>query len=167
MLKKVIRYTDYDGNPQEMEAYFNLTKTECMDLDLEYEEEGGLLEHLRKLFANKSSGEMPKKPAIDFIKLLVERSYGIRPEEDRTLFVKEDDNGRPLYKKFKQTPAYDSFVYSLLSGEESLDEFATKVMPYVPEAELEAAKERLKNEGLGDLLGKNNEKVIPADLNRG
>lgn len=152
MLRKIIPYTDYDGNPQEYEAYFNLTKTECMDLDLEYEEEGGLLEHLKNLFKNRVDGEIPKKPAVDFIKLLVERAYGIRPKEDRSLFLKEDEDGRPLVRKFKQHPAYDVFVYAILSGEESLDEFAANVLPNVPEKDLEEAKKKLEAEGFGGLV---------------
>lgn len=147
MLRKVISYTDFDGNQKEMEAYFNLTKTECMDLDLKYEEEGGLVEHLKALFSARVNGEIPKKPAVDFIKLLVESSYGVRPKEDRSRFIKEDDDGKPLYRKFKQTPAYDTFVYALLTGEESLEDFATNVLPYVPEADLNEAKKKLEADG--------------------
>lgn len=152
MLKKVIKYVDYDGVERETEAYFNLTKTECMDLDLEYEAEGGLMEHLKNLFANRKPDEIAKKPAVDFIKLLVERSYGVRPKEDRTLFLKEDDDGKPLFRKFKQTNAYDTFVFSLLNGEESLDEFASAVLPSVPGVDMESARQKLKEEGFGDLL---------------
>lgn len=147
MLKKVIHYTDYDGNEQETEVYFNLTKMECMDIDLEYEAEGGLVEHLKKLFANKNEDEISKKDAVNFIKFLVDRSYGVRPKDNPNVFLKEDDDGKPLYKKFKQTPAYSAFVYGLLSGEESLDEFTEKVMPSVPAGDLEAAKKQLQSEG--------------------
>lgn len=152
MLRKVITYTDYDGNQKEYEAYFNLTKTECMDLDLEYEEEGGLLEHLKNLFRNRVDGEIPKKPAVDFIKLLVERAYGVRPKEDRSLFLKEDEDGRPLVRKFKQHPAYDAFVFRLLSGEESLDDFAANVLPEVRNMDMVEARKRLEEEGFGDLI---------------
>lgn len=149
MLKKSISYTDFDGNQKTYEAYFNLTKTECMDLDLEYEDEGGLLEHLKSLFKNRVNGEIPKKPAIDFIKLLVDRSYGQR---DGDIFVKEDDDGRPLIRRFRHHPAYDAFVYALLSGEESLDDFAQGVLPNVPDMDVNEAKKRLAAEGFGDLI---------------
>ena len=42
MLRKVIHYEDYDGNMQECEAYFNLSKMEITDLNLEYETVGGI-----------------------------------------------------------------------------------------------------------------------------
>lgn len=152
MIKKVIHYTDYEGNQKETEAYFNLTKTECMDLDLEYEEHGGLMEYLKSVLINREAGQIRKKPAVDFIKLLVERSYGIRPKEDRSLFLKEDDNGKPLYRKFKQSPAYDQLVFDLLSGAESLDDFAEGVLPYIPDQDKEAVMKQLEQEGFGEFL---------------
>lgn len=152
MLRRVIKYADYDGMERETEAYFNLTRLECMDLDLEYEDEGGLLEHLKNLFANRTANEISRKEAVDFIKLLVDRSYGIRPKEDRSLFLKEDEDGRPLIRKFRQTPAYEAFIYALLTGDESLDEFAANVLPKVAGADLETAKKRLEEEGFGKLM---------------
>lgn len=154
MLKKTITYTDFDGNERSVEAYFNLTKTECVDLNLEFEDEGGLIGRIKKLIVEREDDQTPRKPAFDFIKLLIERSYGVRPKDDPSLFLKEDDNGRPLYKKFKQTAAYDTYVYALLSGDESLDEFAENVLPEVSDEQKAEAAKMLKEEGLGGLIPK-------------
>jgi hypothetical protein len=152
MIKKVIKYEDYDGNPGELTAWFNLNKSECMDIDLLYEEEGGLINHLKNLFSNKINGEIPKKPAVDFIRMIIDRSYGVRPAENPQLFVKEDDDGKPLIRKFKGAPAYDTLVFSLFSGEESLDEFVNGVLPKIPNENMEEAKKKLREEGLGELV---------------
>lgn len=154
MLKKTITFTDFDGNERSVEAYFNLTKTECIDLNLEFEDEGGLIGRIKKLVAEREDEETPRKPAVDFVKLLIERSYGVRPKDDPTLFLKEDDNGRPLYKKFKQTAAYDSYVYALLSGDESLDEFAENVLPQISDEQRAEAKKMLEEEGLSGIMAK-------------
>ena len=157
MYKKAITFTNYDGEEETVEAYFNLTRTECMDLNLEYEQDGGLIGRLKKLLSDRKDGEsIPQKPAIDFIRLIVERSYGIRPKDDPSLFLKEDEDGRPLYKKFRQSLAYHTFVYDLLSGKESLDDFASNVMPKVSDEEMAEAKKQMKEEGL--------EQLIPKDL---
>ena len=150
MLKKTICYTDFDGNEATVDAYFNLTKTECIDLNLEYEEEGGLIGRIKKLIIERSENEdeMPRKPAVDFVKLLIDRAYGVRPKDDPSLFLKEDDDGRPLYKKFKQSAAYDAYVYALLSGEESLDEFAANVLPQISDEQKAEAAKLLEAEGL-------------------
>lgn len=155
MYKKTITFTNYDGVEESVDAYFNLTRTECMDLNLEYEKDGGLIGRLKKLISDRKEGEnIPQKPAIDFIRLIVERSYGIRPKDDPSLFLKEDDDGKPLYKKFRQSLAYHTFVYDLLSGKESLDDFATNVMPKVSDEEKVEAQKQMRAEGLEDLIPK-------------
>lgn len=152
MLHKKITYTNFDGKEESVDAYFNLNKTECVDLNLEYEEEGGLVGHLKSLIKDSKGGEIRQKPAVDFVKLLVEKSYGVRPKDDPSLFLKEDDNGRPLIKRFKQTAAYDAYVYGLLSGEESLDEFAENVMPAVSDEQKAEAAKLMEQEGLGEIV---------------
>lgn len=152
MLKKVITYKDYDGKEATTEAYFNLTKTECVDLNLQYEADGGLIGYLKKLMAEKVNGEIPKKPAIDFVRSMIEKSYGVRPKEDPSLFLKEDDNGRKFIQRFKQSAAYDAYVYGLLSGEYSLDEFSTSVLPEINEEQKAEATKMIKDEGFDNLI---------------
>lgn len=154
MLKKTITFTDFDGNETKMDAYFNLTKTECVDLNLEFEEEGGLIGRIKKLMVEREDGEMPRKPAVDFIKLLIEKAYGVRPKDDPSLFLKEDDDGKPLFRKFKQTPAYDAYVYALLSGDESLEEFAENVLPHISDAQRIEAVKLLEAEGFSGIADK-------------
>ena len=152
MLKKTIKYVNFDGVEESVDAYFNLTKTECVDLNLEFEEEGGLIGKIKKLIKDRDDGDIPRKPAVDFIKLLIDRAYGVRPKDDPSLFLKEDDNGRPLYKKFKQSAAYDAYVFALLSGDESLDEFAEGVLPQISEQQKVEATKILEAEGLGNII---------------
>lgn len=152
MLKKTITFENYDGVKESVDAYFNLTKTECVDLNLEYENEGGLIGRIKTLMVEKEDGEMPKKPAVDFIKLLIDKSYGVRPKDNPSLFLKEDDDGKPFYKKFKQSAAYDAYVYGLLAGDESLEEFAENVLPKINDEQKAEATKMLENEGLGNLV---------------
>lgn len=145
MLKKVIKFEDFDGNPCSKEVYFNLSKQECVALNLEFEKEGGLIGRLKKLMDEKIDGELPQKPMVDFVKMLIEKSYGVRPKDDPSAFIKFDDNGTPLANRFKQTLAYDTYVFALLSGEESLDEFAKSVLPQISD-EQKAEGEKLMAE---------------------
>lgn len=152
MLKKTITYENFDGAIETVDAYFNLTKIECIDLNLEYEDDGGLIGRIKKLMVEKADGQMPRKPAVDFIKLLIDKSYGVRPKDNPSLFLKEDEDGRPLYKKFRQSAAYDAYVFALLSGDESLEEFATNVLPNISDAQKAEAEKMLEAEGLSGLL---------------
>jgi len=153
MLKKVIKFEDFDGTQATVDAYFNLTKTECVDLNLQFEDEGGLIGYLKKLMNNKTpDGQIRQKPAVDFVRKIVEMAYGVRPKDDPSLFLKEDDNGRKYSQRFKQSAAYDSLVYALLSGDEPLDEFVSGIMPEMSEEQKKEAEKMMKAEGLGDII---------------
>lgn len=153
MLKKVIKFKDFNGDEKSVEAYFNLNKTECVDLNLQYEDYGGLVGYLKKLLEDKTEkGELRQKPAVDFVRKIVEMAYGVRPKDDPSLFLKEDDNGRRFVQRFKQSSAYDTLVFDLLSGEESLDEFITSITPEVTAEQKKEAEKYLKKEGLGEII---------------
>lgn len=148
MIRKEITYTDYDGATKKWVAYFNLSRTECIDIDLEFEDEGGIMEHLKALLPLlKQQENAKKKPLVDFVKMMVEKSYGIRPKSDPSLFVKEDEDGHRVFNKFKASPAYDEFVFNLMTGKEPLSEFMEKILPDVSDLDLQAAKEKMKAEG--------------------
>lgn len=153
MLRKVIKTTDYDGKPTDVVAYFNLSKMECTEINFEYEEEGGLVEYLKKMIqTQKANPDSMQKQSIDFVRMLVERAYGVRPLNDPSQFIKEDENGQPLYKKFKRTPAYDTYVFGLLSGEESFEEFMECALPKLNDEQKVEAEKLLKSEGLAEAL---------------
>lgn len=150
MLKKEFNFTDYEGNEKTLTAYFHLNKNDCIDLDAAFVEEGGLLEYLKKLI--QESRENPdlamKDSFVRFVRLLVSKSYGERPKSDPSLFLKEDDMGRPLVRKFKGTPAYDDFVFGLLTGSEDLAVFTEAIMPKIDDDQRAEAEKILEQEGL-------------------
>ena len=150
MLKKEFHYTDYDGNEKDLTAYFHLNKNDCIDLDMAFQEEGGLIEYLKTLVQeSKENPDMTMKdPFIRFVRLIVSKSYGERPKGDPSLFLKEDDMGRPLVRKFKGTPAYDEFVFGLLSGKEDLAAFCDGIMPKIDDEQKAEAEAYLKKAGL-------------------
>lgn len=153
MLKKVIAYTGYDDMPHEKTAYFNLTKTEFLDLDREFKEKygTGLYETYKTIYSEEkdlvSKGEIPHR-MLSFIRLLIERAYGVRPVDDPDDFVKEDENGQPYWKKFKRSAAYDAYVTELISGEEAINEFYEHALPKFSEAQRAEAEKLLAKEGI-------------------
>ena len=150
MLRKEFHYEDYDGNQKTLEAYFHLNKNDCIDLDREFEDQGGLVEYLKNLVreSKEHPDEQPKETFIRFVRLLVSKSYGVRPKDDPSLFLKEDDYGRPYVRKFKGTPAYDEFIYNLLTGVEDLGEFTNGILPKIDESQRAEVEKMLEAEGL-------------------
>ena len=150
MLKKEFTFTDFEGKEKTITAYFHLNKNDCVDLDFAFQEDGGLIEYLKTVMrtAKENPDLVPSEKFVRFIRLLVTKSYGERPKSDPTLFLKEDDYGRPLVRNFKGTPAYDQFVYDLLTGKESLNDFADGVLPEVDEQQRNEARKMLEKEGI-------------------
>lgn len=150
MVRKEFKYIDYDGNEKTLEAYFQLNKNDCIDLNNEFKEEGGLVEYLKALMkeSKEHPSDLPSEPFLRFVRLLVTKSFGIRPKDDPSLYLKDDDRGRPLVRKFKGCPAYDDFVYDLLAGKEDLGAFADGIMPNVDDAQKKEAQKMLAAEGI-------------------
>lgn len=150
MVRKEFIYTDYDGNEKNLEAYFHLNKNDCIDLNNEFKEEGGLINYLKTLMkeAKEHPSDTPDEDFVRFVRLLVTKSFGIRPKDDPSLYLKDDDRGRPLVRKFKGCPAYDDFVYNLLSGVEDLGEFVDGIMPNMSAEQKQEATELLAKEGI-------------------
>lgn len=118
MYKKTIKYTDFYGNEREEDFYFNLSKSECMKLELTTE--GGLIEYAKRLIQAQSGKEI-----IDTFEKIVMMSYGEKSADGRR-FVKGEN--MELAKAFKETPAYDILFMELLTNDETMAEFFNGVI---------------------------------------
>lgn len=119
MLRKVISYKDFNGNEQQDVCYFNLTKTEVMEMELETT--GGMSEMLKNLIETKDSGMIMK-----IIKNIILKSYGEKSPDGKR-FIKSDD----LSAAFRQTNAYDELFMELLQDKDALENFMMGVLPDV------------------------------------
>ena len=116
MLRKVIKYTDFDGNPREDVCYFNLTKSEIMEMELGYS--GGMSALFTHLLETKDAASVAQ-----ILKKIVLASYGEKSPDGRR-FVKSKD----LSDGFYQSKAYDELFFELLEPE-ALEDFLMAVMP--------------------------------------
>ena len=141
MLKKEITYVDYFGKERKETSYFNLSKGEISRDFLRTE--GSLVEKLKTIVDAKNNADI-----IDTFENLIRKSYGEISEDGRR-FIKKDDNGRELFEKFKETPAYDILFMELLSDEKNAVEFVKGVLDpelqkEVAAAQAEEAKKQLQ-----------------------
>lgn len=121
MLKKTITYTDYNGSERTESFYFNLNKAELMEMEMTTE--GGLAERIQKIVDAKDT------PAIITIfKDLILKAYGEK-SPDGKLFLKEDEEGRPLSRKFKQTEAYSILYMELATDADAAAAFVNGIVP--------------------------------------
>lgn len=117
MLKKRIKYTDYDGNEREEDFYFNLTKAEITEMELSTE--GGLQNLIEKIVDTQDTPQL-----IQFFKKIILMAYGEKSPDGRR-FIKSDE----LSTAFTQTPAYSELFMELATDEVSASAFINGIIP--------------------------------------
>ena len=119
MIKWKIKYTDYNGEAQEEDFYFNLSKAEVMEMDLNAN--GAYSEYLQRIVDTRDG----KKIAEEF-KNLILKSYGEKSPDGRR-FIKSKDKTQ----EFMQTEAYSELYIQLATEEGAADKFITGILPSV------------------------------------
>jgi hypothetical protein len=137
MLKHKIKYTTYDDPPEEVEEefYFNVTKTELLELEIEHKE--GLEEWVNKVVRAKDA-----KTLWAEFKRIVLLAYGEKSPDGKS-FVKTAE----IREAFSHTAAFDALMMSLVSDAETASTFVNGVIPkdLATAAEVEAAKAKAKD----------------------
>lgn len=111
------KYTDFNGTEREEDFYFNLMKSEIMELELG--EVGGLSAMLRQIIAEQN---VPK--IIEIFKKLVLQSYGVKSADGKQ-FIKDPETT----KAFSQTEAYSQIFMRLATDSKAATEFVNHVVP--------------------------------------
>ena len=131
MLKKTITYTDLNDNEVTEDFYFNFTKLELMETDLEL---GGVEETIKRLNETQDA-----KEAYHLFKQIVLGAYGEKSADGR-FFIKTDDQGRSLGKQFEQSPACSELIFEFLENPTQGASFIEGTLPKKLVAEVKAAK---------------------------
>ena len=128
MLKKVINYTDFDGNERTEEAYFNMTKSELMEFSFDMPEEMTEAANSENVDIEKTGIKLAEKMGrsgiFNFVKDLVIRSYGKKSEDGRR-FIKNAQQT----EEFTQTLAFDNFLIELFKSDQSAADFVVSIIP--------------------------------------
>lgn len=119
MLKKTVTYTDYNGVERTEDFYFNLTRSELMEMHLTTE--GGMDEKINNIIKAKSQPELEK-----LFKEILLKSYGKKSPDGR-LFMKNDE----IRAEFEASPVYDELYMKLFTDENAAADFVNGVIPQV------------------------------------
>lgn len=119
MLKHPIKYTDYTEDEEEVEEYFyfNLTKTELLELEIEHQE--GLEEWLEKI-----SKARDRKTLWHEFKRIVLLAYGEKSPDGKS-FIKSEESR----DAFAHSAAFDALMMNLLTDANMAANFVKGVMP--------------------------------------
>jgi len=117
MLKRDITYEDFDGETITEGFYFNLTKSEIIELEVGYE--GGLEAALQRIIKTDD-----KKSLVAEFKKIILMSFGVKSEDGKR-FIKSEE----LRTAFSQTAAFDSLFMELATNDESAAIFIKGIVP--------------------------------------
>ena len=117
MLKKTFQYADFNGNEQEETFYFNLSKSEVIEYELQ--ERAGMSTTLQRIVEERDNQKI-----LAHFKDLVMKSVG-RKSDDGRRFVKNDE----IREDFLASPAYDEMFIWLMSEPGAGAEFVNNVLP--------------------------------------
>ena len=121
MLKKTIKYTDYNGVERKEDFYFNLSKAEITEMELGTT--GGLSEMIQRIIDTQ---DIPQ--VVKLVKDLILKAYGVKSADGKR-FIKIDDNGIPLSRAFSQTEAFSELYMELATDADAAAKFVNGIMP--------------------------------------
>lgn len=117
MLKKTIQYENFDGETVREDFYFNLTKAELVEWQMQHN--GGLEELLRKIVGEKNGAQI-----IHHFKDIIRRSYGRRSDDGKSFMKKPE-----FFEEFQTTEAFSTLFMEMVTNAEAGAAFINAIMP--------------------------------------
>lgn len=119
MLRKVIRYKDFNDEDVEEVCFFHITKAELVEFQLSINDEAGMYGHIEKIVKEENRPEL-----IKLFKQLLLMSYGKRSDDGRR-FTKNE----AILEDFQSTGMYSAALIEILSSTENAIEFYRGILP--------------------------------------
>jgi hypothetical protein len=117
MIKKVIKYTDYNDVEREEAFWFNLSKSELSRMAMS--QEGDMSEKIRDMVKAKDT-----KAILQIFEDIILKAYGIKSEDGKR-FMKSED----ISRSFVESPAYDELYFELIQDGEKMANFISALLP--------------------------------------
>lgn len=117
MLKRTIKFEDYDGNEIEKDFYFNLNKAELLKMQMSAK--GGMDKYLNRIIE-----ETDTKKIYEMFEDIILMSIG-KKSDDGIAFIKNDE----IRESFKQSEAFSELVMELISDSEKAAAFINGIVP--------------------------------------
>lgn len=118
LVKKTIKYTDYNNQEREEDFFFEISEAEVVILDANTPE--GFLEHMRKVSNNHNGKEI-----MEMFRMFIRLAYGEK-SPDGKYFDKSDE----ISTRFEHTRAYNVLFMELLTDAKKAAAFVSEVMPF-------------------------------------
>lgn len=117
MIKQTIKYENYNAETVEEDLYFNLTRLEMMDMEMD--ENGAMSQRIDRMKKAKDA-----RAAYYEVKEIVIKSFGIRSEDGKYFHKNEK-----IREDFLNSAAYDEFFMSLFGDTQKVVDFVNGIVP--------------------------------------
>jgi hypothetical protein len=117
MIRRLIAFTDFNGEAQVEEHFFHMGKSELLNMELGVD--GGMEAMLKTLVANENQSGM-----IGVIKDIIVKSYGVKSPDGKR-FEKTD----AIRDAFLESPAFDALFMEMITNVEGAIEFMNGILP--------------------------------------
>jgi len=117
MLKRDITYTDFNDQTVTDTFYFNISKNELIELEVEYT--GGFSSLIERIIETKEEGRL-----VGEFKRLILMAYGVKSDDGKR-FIKSDE----LRAEFETHAAYQTLFTEMATVEGAAEAFFKGVLP--------------------------------------
>ena len=135
MIKKTVKYTDFNGVERSEDLYFNLTKTELNNLNFKHH--GTYSEQLQGIIDSKDV-----KMITELFAEIIKRGYGVKSEDGRN-FRKTSE----ILDDFVSSAAYDALMIELLENEDSAANLFVGMLPSDLQSQVKEEMKKGQNNG--------------------
>lgn len=132
MIKWPITYTDYNGETQTEDFYFNLNKAEVMELNLEAN--GAYADYLQRIVEQRDGKNIAKE-----FKRIILKAYGEKSPDGRR-FIKSEE----MAQAFQQTEAFSELYIALATDDKQASKFMEGVLPDMSSGEAPSMENHMK-----------------------
>lgn len=130
MFTKTIKYNDFDNVERTETAYFNLTKSELMEISMklpdnllqDVADEGEKLTDEQR--ARRVLASLGNQGVTNFIKEIILKAYGKKSIDGRRF-----EKSEQMSTEFSQTLAFDQLYYELMVDSAKAAEFINNLIP--------------------------------------
>lgn len=119
MLKKTMTYKDFNGNDVTDDFYFNLTKAEILEIEMDTDKAIGLEATILALQEEKDSRKI-----MELFKNIIRKSIG-KKSADGKRFIKNDQ----IADEFMETEAYSDLLMEFITDSQKGAEFFNAIIP--------------------------------------
>lgn len=155
MYRKVISYTDFDGNTKSKIFYFNLTRPELVEMQRSpLVEMQAIIERIRKMDdpdveLTEQEKDMIQDKMGAILRDLVIRSNGVKSEDGEHFNKRKGDRRFGVGEDFVESMAYDVLYMEMLGNIRNMIDFVRSVIPDSIASDLEKTPEY--QEGMREL----------------